>query len=60
MVGGLLLRYHQRLFVVSRSDEGDTNIKRIKTKPIPNGENIRMNLSEMWMNGLLGGVPNNF
>lgn len=51
---------NQRLFVVSRSDEGYTKIKRLKTKPLPNGNNMRMKLSEMWMNGLLGGVPNNF
>ena len=51
---------NQRLFVVSRSDEGYTKIKRLKTKPLPDGDKTRMKLSEMWMNGLLGGVPNNF
>ena len=51
---------NQRLFVVSRSDEGYTKIKRLKTKPLPDGDKMRMKLSEMWMNGLLGGVPNNF
>ena len=51
---------NQRLFVVSRSDEGYTKIKRLKTKPIPDRDKTRMKLSEMWMNGLLGGVPDNF
>ncbi|MCF0105736.1 MAG: AAA family ATPase [Holdemanella sp.] len=50
----------QRLFVVNRSDEGHTTIKRIKTKPASGDYKNRMKLSEMWMNGLLGGVPTNF
>ena len=37
-----------------------TKIKRLKTKPIPDRDKTRMKLSEMWMNGLLGGVPDNF
>ena len=48
----------QRLFVVSRSDVGDTRIKRIQMKPEVAGK--RMKLSEMWMNGMLGGLPENF
>lgn len=48
----------QRLFVVSRSDVGDTRIKRIQMKPEVVGK--RMKLSEMWMNGMLGGLPENF
>lgn len=48
----------QRLFVVSRSDSGDTRIKRIQTKSQEVGKRIK--LSEMWMNGMLGGVPENF
>lgn len=48
----------QRLFVTSRSDAGDTRIKRIQIKP--NTSERRMKLSEMWMNGMLGGLPENF
>jgi len=48
----------QRLFVVSRSDEGYTKVKRIKVKPEVDGENLK--LSEMWMRGHLGGLPQNF
>ena len=48
----------QRLFVISRSDAGDTRIKRIQTKSQEVGKRIK--LSEMWMNGMLGGVPENF
>ena len=48
----------QRLFVVSRSDSGDTRIRRIQTKSQEVGKRIK--LSEMWMNGMLGGVPDNF
>ena len=48
----------QRLFVVTRNDEGKTQAKRIQTKE-QTGD-YRMMLSEMWMKGLIGGVPNNF
>lgn len=48
----------QRLFVISRSEAGDTMIKRISMKP--NVSEKRMKLSEMWMNGMLGGLPENF
>ena len=48
----------QRLYVVTRNDEGKTQTKRIQTKE-QTGEQ-RMMLSEMWMKGLIGGVPYNF
>ncbi len=48
-----------RLFVVSRNEKGHTRTKRIKLKPDqPEGQHLR--LSEMWMRGLLGGIPTNF
>lgn len=50
----------QRLFVVSRSDEGYTKVNRLMIKPAPDNGKKHMKLSEMWMNGLLGGVPTNF
>jgi len=49
---------NQRLFVVKRSDEGDTKVERIKLKP--EVQNKELKLSEMWMRGYLGGIPNNF
>jgi AAA15 family ATPase/GTPase len=48
----------QRLFVVSRNDEGHTVTKRIRMKPQVDGE--RYKLSELWMRGLLGGLPTRF
>lgn len=51
---------NQRLFVINRTDEGYTKVKRIKTKPISKDDLNPMKLSEMWMNGLLGGIPTNF
>jgi len=48
----------QRLFVVSRTDEGHTKTRRIKLKP-KTGK-LKYKLSELWMNGDLGGIPNNF
>jgi predicted ATPase len=48
----------QRLFVVYRNDEGHTVTRRIKAKPQPEGQKLK--LSELWMRGHLGGIPRNF
>ena len=47
----------QRLFVVYRTDEGYTRTRRIKVKPDA-GEPLK--LSELWMRGYLGGLPQGF
>lgn len=47
---------NQKLYVVERNDEGYTIAKQLRTKE----SSSKMKLSEMWMNGLIGGVPNNF
>lgn len=53
----------QRLFVVSRSDAGDTKVRRIqfkkKIEPVKLDDN-ELKLSEMWTRGFLGGIPKNF
>ena len=46
-----------RLFAVERSDGGSTLMNEIRVKP---SSEKRMKLSEMWMNGMIGGVPNEF
>ena len=48
----------QRLFVVYRSSVGHTRVRRIKSKKDLAESNLKM--SEMWMRGSLGGVPDNF
>lgn len=48
----------QRLFVVSRNDDGHTRTRRIKVKPEVAGSKYK--LSELWMRGHLGGLPENF
>ncbi len=48
----------QRLFEVYRTDEGTTRVRRIKFKKGGSDKNLK--LSEMWMEGLLGAVPNSF
>ncbi len=48
----------QRLFVVSRSDEGHTRTRRIKVKP--EVKEAKYKLSELWMRGHLGGLPEKF
>lgn len=45
----------QRLFVVRRDIDGHTKINRIKAP-----ENPDLQLSEAWMKGYIGGLPNNF
>ena len=44
-----------RLFVVRRDIDGHTRIERI-----PYRENRTMPLSQLWMSGLIGGLPDNF
>ncbi|HAN78121.1 MAG TPA: recombinase RecF [Bacteroidales bacterium] len=48
----------QRLFIVKREDEGNTKVERLKLKPEAKEKDLK--LSEMWMRGYLGGLPNNF
>lgn len=46
---------NQRLFVVRRNEEGHTKANRIEFKP-----DRKMKLSEVWTNGFIGGLPENF
>ena len=48
----------QRLFEVFRTDEGMTEIRRINFKKGVDIKNLK--LSEMWMEGLLGAIPQEF
>jgi predicted ATP-dependent endonuclease of OLD family len=50
-----LLDDEQRLFVVYRDDNGHTVTRRIKQKP--DTKEGKYKLSELWMRGLLGGLP---
>lgn len=47
----------QRLYVVKRNDNGCTKVERIEDK---RGQEGKTKLSELWMNGIIGGVPSNF
>ncbi|MBM7113662.1 AAA family ATPase [Archangium primigenium] len=49
----------QRLVVIRRNDQGHTEGKRIKLKPKTKDES-QYKLSELWMRGHLGGIPNAF
>jgi AAA15 family ATPase/GTPase len=49
----------QRLFVVFRNGDGHTKVKRIFKKEMPEGV-APMPLSEMFLKGIIGGLPNNF
>ena len=46
---------NQRLFVVRRNDKGHSIAKRIEYK-----SERKMKLSELWTNGFIGGLPENF
>jgi hypothetical protein len=50
----------QRLFVVSRDDEGHTVTDRIRLKPETAAGEPRFKLSELWMRGMIGGLPERF
>lgn len=49
----------QRLFVVSRNKHGHTVARRV-TPPKPIGDELPIRLSEAFVRGLLGGIPQNF
>jgi predicted ATPase len=49
----------QRLFVVYRDMEGATSVRRVLPKKIENGATI-VPLSEQFLRGYLGGLPDNF
>lgn len=49
----------QRLFVVFRNGDGHTKVKRVFKKEMPEGV-APMPLSEMFLKGIIGGLPNNF
>lgn len=58
VLDGLNLNDEQtKLYTVNRSDSGNTFVNIIKTKPTTEK---KMKLSEMWMNGMIGGIPNEF
>ena len=50
-----LMDDEQRLFVVRRNIDGHTKVSRVPYK-----ENRNLPLSEVWMSGVLGGLPDNF
>lgn len=50
----------QRLFVVDRNDDGHTRVKRIQMKEKVEADGRTLKLSELWMRGHLGGLPQNF
>jgi predicted ATPase len=49
----------QRLFVVYRNAEGHTKTKRVLPKSLPEGS-TPVKLSEQFLRGYIGGLPNNF
>lgn len=48
---------NQKLFVVKRKDDGQTAVDEVKMKP---DTEQKYKLSELWMRGYIGGLPNNF
>lgn len=50
----------QRVFVVSRNDDGHTRARRIKQKEPHEVDGRPLKLSELWMRGFLGGIPKGF
>jgi predicted ATPase len=50
----------QRLFVVSRSQSGETRVRRIQKKASTSEKEKPIRLSEMFLRGSLGGLPKGF
>lgn len=60
-----LFNDEHRLFVVQRKDDGQTEFKRIQAPPDMTKSNwqehfMGLKLSEIWLSGALGGLPNHF
>ena len=53
------MKIEQRLFVVYRNGDGHTKIKRVFKKEMPAGVSP-MALSEMFLKGIIGGLPKNY
>jgi hypothetical protein len=50
-----------RLFIVNRDDEtGHTQVERLQAKPRPDNERKHIKLSELWMKGYIGAIPEDF
>lgn len=49
---------NQKLLIVKRADDGQTIIEELKAKPQTNDGKYK--LSELWMRGFIGGLPNTF
>ncbi len=50
-----------RLFIVNRDDEtGQTQVERLQAKPRPDNERKHIKLSELWMKGYIGAIPEDF
>ncbi len=50
----------QRLFTVSRNKQGHTKVKRLQLKPDIKLNGKQLKLSELWMRGHLGAIPQHF
>lgn len=50
-----------RLFIVNRDDEtGQTQVERLHAKPRPDNERKYIKLSELWLKGYIGAIPEDF
>ncbi|MCB0522195.1 MAG: AAA family ATPase [Lewinellaceae bacterium] len=49
-----------RLFIVERDFKGHTRVERLKIKPDAEVDGQRLKLSELWMRGYLGAIPQHF
>lgn len=52
-----LLDEEQKLMVVQRSTDGYTKVRTLKKEEVVNSE---LPLSQLWLRGFIGGLPNNF
>ena len=58
ILDGLDLRDdEQKLMVVQRSIDGYTKVRTLKKEEVVNSD---LTLSQLWLRGFIGGLPNNF
>lgn len=57
-----LLDEDQSIFVLERSENGETKLRKLTNDhlPKPKRDGSKLNLSEAFLRGYLGGLPSNF
>ena len=57
-----LLDKDQSFFIIERATSGETKIRKLTEEHLPKRKRngVKLNLSEAFLSGMLGGLPSNF